>query len=52
MWNYYYPQADAQVYTQNVQLENFKYPVFNNIENISSRIKIQELTGTIKVADF
>lgn len=52
LWNYYYPKADAKVYTQNVQLENFKYPVFNNIENISSRIRIQELTGTIKVADF
>jgi hypothetical protein len=52
IWNYYYPKADAKIYTQNVQLENFKYPVFNNIENISSRIKIQELTGTIKVADF
>jgi len=52
IWNYYYPKADAQIYTQNVQLDSFKYPIFNNIENISSRIKIQELTGTIKVADF
>jgi hypothetical protein len=52
IWNYYYPKADAKIYTQNVQLENFKYPIFNNVENISSRIKIQELTGTIKVADF
>lgn len=52
IWNYYYPNADAKIYTQNLQLDNFKYPIFNNIQNISSRIKIQELTGTIKVADF
>jgi hypothetical protein len=52
LWNYYYPLADSQVYTQNIELEFFQYPIFNNIENISSRIKINEPTGTIKVADF
>jgi len=52
LWNYYYPIADSNVYTQNIQLETFKYPIFNNISNISSRIKIKELTGTIKTADF
>jgi len=52
LWNYYYPLADSEVYTQNIQLEDFKYPIFNNIGNISSRIKINEPSGTIKVADF
>jgi hypothetical protein len=52
LWNYYYPLADSEVYTQNIQLENFKYPIFNNIDNISSKIKIIEPTGSIKISDF
>lgn len=52
LWNYYYPLIDSEVYTQNVQLENFKYPIFNNIENVSSKIKIIEQTGSIKISDF
>jgi hypothetical protein len=51
-WNYYYPLADSNVYSQNVQLENFKYPIFNNLSNVASRIKIKELAGNIKTADF
>lgn len=52
VWNYYYPLADSEVYTQNIQLESFKYPIFNNIENVSSKIKIIETTGSIKISDF
>jgi len=33
-------------------LENFKYPIFNNIDNISSKIKIIEPAGSIKISDF
>jgi len=52
VWNYYYPLSDSEVYTQNIQFENFKYPIFNNIENVSSKIKIIETTGSIKISDF
>jgi hypothetical protein len=51
-WNSMYPEADAQVMSQNIQLENFKYPIFNNLSNIFSRIEIIEKTNSIKVADF
>jgi len=51
-WNNTYPEADANVFSQNVQLENFKYPVFNNIDNLFSRIEIYEKQGSIKAADF
>jgi hypothetical protein len=52
IWNYYYPIADSEIYTQNLQLENFKYPIFNNLKNVASRIKIKEITGAIKATDF
>jgi hypothetical protein len=51
-WNSLYPEADAQVTSQNIQLENFKYPVFNNIGNLFSKIEVIEKTNSIKVADF
>jgi hypothetical protein len=51
-WDYVYPDNYAKVYTQNVNLDYFQYPVFNNVSNIASRITIQETTGSIKAADF
>jgi hypothetical protein len=51
-WNSVYPESDSQVTSQNIQLENFKYPIFNDIKNIFSRIDIQEKTKSIKAADF
>lgn len=51
-WNSVYPESDAQVTSQNIQLENFKYPIFNNINTLFSRIDIAEKTNSIKAADF
>ena len=52
LWNNTYPENDAEVYTQNLNLEYFKYPIFNNVSNIASRVQILEVTGAIKAADF
>lgn len=51
-WNSSYANLDAKVYTQSVQLGYFQYPLFNNISNLSSRIKIIESTGIIQVTDY
>lgn len=51
-WNNNYPENDSTVHTQNINLQYFQYPIFNNINNLSSRIKIVDPTGTIKAADF
>lgn len=51
-WNNIYPERDANVYSQNVQLDNFKYPIFNNLNNLFSRIEIVEKASAIKTADF
>jgi hypothetical protein len=51
-WNSVYPELDAQVTSQNIQLENFKYPIFNDIDILFSRIDIVEKTNSIKAADF
>jgi hypothetical protein len=51
-WNSVYPEQDSQVTSQNIQLENFKYPIFNNLKNIFSKIEIIEKTNSIKAADF
>ena len=52
VWNSVYPELDSKVYSQNLQFENFKYPVFYNIQDLFSRIDIVEKTGSIKAADF
>lgn len=52
VWNSNYPNLDVNVYTQNLQLGYFQYPLFNNIINLSNRIEIVEQTGIIQVTDF
>lgn len=51
-WNSVYPESDSTVNSQNIQLQNFQYPIFNDIDNLFSRIDIVEKTGSIKAADF
>lgn len=51
-WNNTYPENDSHVHTQNITLEYFQYPIFNDITNIASRVTIIEPTGSIKAADF
>jgi hypothetical protein len=52
VWNTNYPDLDAKVYTQNLQLGYFQYPLFNKIANLANRIQIVEPTGIIQVTDF
>jgi hypothetical protein len=52
LWNNTYPENDSQVYSQNITLDYFKFPIFNNIDNLTSRIVVKEITGAIKAADF
>jgi hypothetical protein len=52
IWNPIYPDDDISVYTQNIIIENFKFPIFNNISNILDRIEIVERTNAIRIADF
>lgn len=40
VWNYYYPNNDRKIYTQNLLLEDFKFPVFNNLDKIESQITV------------
>jgi hypothetical protein len=51
-WNYYYPGNDKKVYTQNVILDEFKFPVFNNLENISKKIEIYNETLEVEATQF
>ena len=39
-WNYYYPENDRKVYTQNILLDEFKFPIFNSFANLASQIQI------------
>lgn len=52
IWNPIYPDNDINIYTQNIIIENFKFPIFNNINNILDRIEVVERTNAIKIADF
>ena len=51
-WNYYYPSNDRKVYTQNVILDEFKFPVFNDLENISKKIEIYNETFETEATQF
>jgi hypothetical protein len=51
-WNYYYPTNDRRIYTQNVLLDEFKYPIFNNLANIQSQIQIYRETTTQDATQF
>jgi len=52
VWNEAYPSLDIQVYGENVKLKNFQYPVFNNIDNLISKIRVVEPSGIIQITDF
>ena len=52
VWNSIYPTLDAKTYSQNVNLENFQFPIFNDLSNISDRIVVVENSGFIKASDF
>ena len=51
-WNNVYPTQDVSVHNQNIQLESFKYPIFNNINAVSNRIQIVDNVSSIKTAEF
>jgi len=52
VWNAKYPQNDSDVFTQTKYLEYYQFALFNNIENISSRIEIVDPNGLIKIPEF
>ena len=52
IWNPTYSGTDIYTFTQNTKLENFKFPIFFNIENIMNRIEVVDKSSTIKIADF
>jgi hypothetical protein len=51
-WNFYYPDNDKKVYTQNILLDEFKFPVFNGISNINSQIEIYQEPSTLESSQF
>jgi len=51
-WNSIYPEIDSKTYSQNFILEDFQYPIFNDLSNIRNRIIIVEETGIITSSQF
>ena len=52
VWNDLYPTQDVSVHSQNISLQYFQYPIFNNITNLASRIQIIQPVQTINPVDF
>ena len=52
VWNDAYPLLDIDTHTQNYKLQNFQYPIFNDIENLISKINVIEPSGVIQITDF
>ena len=51
-WNYYYPNNDKKIYTQNLLLDDFKFPVFNNLDKLESQISIFKTPFEISATQF
>jgi hypothetical protein len=51
-WNPLYPDQDISVYTQNVQLEDFQYPVFFDLTNLEDYLQVTETIASVKAAEF
>jgi uncharacterized membrane protein (UPF0127 family) len=52
VWNRSYPLLDAKVQNHNFQLQNFQYPIFNNVSNLINKIRVIEPTGIISITDY
>ena len=52
VWNDLYPTQDISVHAQNISLKYFQYPIFNNINNLASRIQFVQPIQTINPVDF
>jgi len=51
-WNYYYPNNDKKIYTQNILLDDFKFPIFNNLDKLESQITIFKTPFEISSTQF
>lgn len=51
-WNFYYPENDKKIYTQNVLFDDFKIPVFNNLTNLATKIEIYKDPFTLQATQF
>lgn len=51
-WNSIYNNQDIYTFTQNLPLESFKYPIFNDIDNLEAYIQIESLSPSIKAVEF
>jgi hypothetical protein len=51
-WNSIYGNQDVYTFTQNLPLEPFKYPIFNDASNLEAYIQIESLSPSIKAAEF
>jgi hypothetical protein len=52
VWNPIYPENDVNTTQTNIQLKNFEYPYFYNLEFISSKIKIVSSYGAYEPVEY
>jgi hypothetical protein len=51
-WNPVYPTQDLTIHNQTVQLENFKYPIFDSIGSLDRRIEIVDNISSVNAVEF
>jgi hypothetical protein len=52
VWNSKFPESDAKVFTQTVQLDYYKFPLLYSASNLIDRIEILDSSNSIKIAEF
>lgn len=51
-WNPLYPNNDKKVTTNNISLEVFEYPYFNNIDTLSTKIKVTTVSTIFETTEY
>jgi hypothetical protein len=52
IWNPIYPNNDKKTTTNNIALEVFEYPYFNNIETLSTKIKVTTVPTIFETTEY
>lgn len=52
VWNPLYPENDRSVVTNNIPLETFEYPYFDNLDTLSQLIKVTSTSTVFEVNEY
>lgn len=52
VWNPVYPENDKEATSNNINLRNFEYPFFNNLETLADKIKVTAVSTVFETIEY